>query len=104
MTLLKRIKIQKRIEKLEELRKKKKDPIIEILIHGMDLETAKAVETAAIDLIGVNNLTNQKRGDKAEEYGIMDVTSLNAKYQKDILEEEEDEENDGHYELFTKTS
>lgn len=82
-------KENKKIEKLEELRKKKKDPIIEILIHGLDLETAKAVETAAIDLIGVNNLTNQKRGDKAEEYGIMDVTSLNAKYQRDILEEED---------------
>ena len=82
-------KENKKIEKLEELRKKKKDPIIEILIHGLDLETAKAVETAAIDLIGVNNLTKQKRGDKAEEYGIMDVTTLNAKYQRDILEEED---------------
>lgn len=81
-------KENKKIEKLEELRKNKKDPVIEILIHGMDLETAKAVETAAIDLIGVNNLTNQKRGDKAE-FGIMDVTALNAKYKKDELEENE---------------
>ena len=82
-------KENKKIEKLEELRKKKKDPIIEILIHGLDLETAKAIETAAIDLIGINKLTNQKRGDKAEKYGIIEVTALNSKYQNDILEEDD---------------
>lgn len=72
--------------KIAEILHQGKEPIIEILAHGLDEETAKKIEAAAIDLIGVNNLTNQQRGYESDEYGIVEVTALNARFQKDELE------------------
>jgi uncharacterized protein len=51
--------------KIEEIRKvQKKEPIIELLRYGLDEETAFMYEGLAIDVMGVENLTNRKGGRK----------------------------------------
>ncbi len=78
-----------KVKKIKEIRKRKKgptDPIIEILAYGLDEETAEKVEAAAIDLIGIQNLTNQQRGKEARKYGIIEVSELEARNKNEILE------------------
>lgn len=57
-----------------------KEPLIEILVHGVDEETAFKVEAAAIDLIGIDNLTNQQRGHHSSTYGKIEVSLLESRY------------------------
>lgn len=74
---------------LQRLKKEGKSPTIEILIHGVDSDTALKVEAAAIDLIGINNLTNVQKGHHSGVYGRIDVDDLNARYSSDkILQED----------------
>ncbi len=48
---------------IRRLRRRGLQPRVEILIHGLkDERTALAVEMAAIDLLGVDNLTNAVHG------------------------------------------
>jgi hypothetical protein len=47
---------------IKEIRDKNKEPIIEFLREGLDKETAQLYEGVAIDVIGLNNLTNEKSG------------------------------------------
>lgn len=70
----------KKVAKLQQLKEDKKTPIIEILAHGLDEETAFKIETAVIDLIGIENLTNEQRGHRASTYGKIDAATLNARY------------------------
>ena len=65
---------------IQELVKNGKQPIIEILVHGIDEETAFKVEAAAIDLIGVENLTNKQRGHSSGVYGKIEVSLLESRY------------------------
>ena len=58
-----------------------------MLVHGLkDSETAEKVEAAVIDLLGVDNLTNQKRGKESRKYGIEEVSVLDDKYRNETLE------------------
>jgi len=84
---LKEISESKKVQKINEIYEEKKEPIIEILAHGLDEETAIKVEAAAIDLIGIDNLTNIQRGHEADRYGIIEVNTLEAKYRQEELEE-----------------
>lgn len=62
---------------IHRLYEKGLEPIIEILIHGLeDEETAYRVEMAAIDLIGIENLTNSVRGLESGVYGRMALDEL----------------------------
>lgn len=79
-----------KVKKLKELKKNGKDPLIQILVHGLkDSDTAEKVEAAVIDLLGVDNLTNQKRGKESRKYGIEEVSVLDDKYRNETLEEED---------------
>lgn len=49
---------------------------IDILVHGLDKDTAKKVEAAAIDLVGMDNLLNKSRGSGAVEYGRVNLMTL----------------------------
>lgn len=67
---------------IRELREKEKEPLIEILIHGLpDEDTAYRVECAAIDLIGIHNLTNAQRGRRSGLYGRMPLKELISIYE-----------------------
>lgn len=82
----------KKVKKIKEIGRRRtgpKEPIIEILAYGLDEETAEKVEAAAIDLIGKENLTNEKRGKEARKYGIIEVSELEARANIDILEPED---------------
>lgn len=79
-----------KVRKLKELKKNGKEPLIQILVHGLkDSDTAEKVEAAVIDLLGVDNLTNQKRGKESRKYGIEEVSVLDDKYRNETLEEED---------------
>ncbi len=69
---------------LDELQECGKEPIIEILVHGLqdDIE-AKKIEAATIDLIGIDNLTNEVRGWESVEFGRMKLDELIAAYEKE---------------------
>jgi hypothetical protein len=58
-------------------------PHIDILAHNLPSEqVAFAVEAAAIDLIGIHNLTNEVRGHTGPRYGRMPLSQLIAHYTK----------------------
>ncbi|MDV7171952.1 hypothetical protein R4144_00785 [Gordonia amicalis] len=48
----------------------------DFLVYGLDPDTAKKVEAAAIDLVGIENLMNKSRGSGAVEYGRVNVATL----------------------------
>ena len=79
-----------KVKKLKALKKSGKEPLIQILVHGLkDSDTAEKVEAAVIDLLGVDKLTNQKRGKESRKYGIEEVSVLDDKYRNETLEEED---------------
>ncbi|NLU43837.1 MAG: hypothetical protein GXX11_02990 [Acholeplasmataceae bacterium] len=55
--------------KIQELRNKGKEPIIEILIHDVSEETALNVEATVIDLLKLDNLKNKIKGKGSNKYG-----------------------------------
>lgn len=70
----------KKTKTIKDILEQGKQPLIEILVHGVDEETAFKVEVAAIDLIGIENLTNQQRGHETSTYGKIEVSLLEARY------------------------
>lgn len=78
-----------KVEKIKEIQKRGLEPKIEILVRGVDEETALKVEAAAIDLIGISKLTNVQKGHHSREYGRIDVDELNARSGQSKLKEEE---------------
>lgn len=83
----------KKIKEISSRKKGPNEPIIEILAYGLDEETAEKVEAAAIDLIGINNLTNQQRGKEARRYGIIEVSELEGRSNNEVLELDDITEN-----------
>lgn len=68
---------------IQDLKSKGLDPKIEILIHGLEDElTALRVESAIIDLIGIEDLSNIKKGYKTAVFGRMTLDQVNAAYNK----------------------
>ena len=74
-----------KVIKIKEIEQQGKEPIIEILAHGLDEETALKVEAAAIDLIGIDNLTNKQRGYNSADHGKIEVSRLDARYKNEQL-------------------
>ena len=74
---------------IKKLKSQGKKPEIDILIHGLDLLTARKVEAAVIDLLGKDNLSNLIRGWGAGSYGRMpykELISMLAKERANIVE------------------
>lgn len=67
-------------KKLNMLKRRGKHPKINILSHGLTKEEALIAEQVAIDLLGIDNLSNQKRGLDSRKFGKVDVESLERKY------------------------
>ena len=74
-----------KVKMIKKIQKRGKQPLIQILAHGLDKITAEKVEAAVIDLIGVDKLTNQKRGKETKKYGIEEVSVLDDKYRQETL-------------------
>jgi hypothetical protein len=72
-----------KVRYIARLRENGLEPRIDILIHGIEDETtALRVEMAAIDLLGIKNLTNQKRGFESGSYGRMPLHELVAQIEQ----------------------
>ncbi len=72
---------------IEQIRALGKEPLIEILAHGLDETTALKVEAAAMDLLGIQNLTNRQRGHESGLFGRIEASELNARYDHGTLDE-----------------
>ena len=82
-----------KVKKIQEIRNRGKEPKIEILIYGVDEETAFKVEAAAIDLIGIENLTNIQKGHHSGTNGRIDVDELNVRFNQKLLHKDDIAEN-----------
>jgi len=79
-----------KVHYLNDLKVQGIKPKIEILIHGIENEdTALNVESAIIDLIGINKLTNKQSGWKSARFGRMSLQQIVSAYskQKVVVEE-----------------
>ena len=67
-----------KVERIQELQKLGLKPGIEVLRHGLSETEALQVESAAIDLLGVKNLTNRVHGHGSSSVGRSGVAELTA--------------------------
>lgn len=66
------------------------EPVIEILVHGLENEeVALRVESSIIDLLGIHNLTNMNKGYKSSSMGRMSVEQVEAQYEREAVNIEE---------------
>jgi hypothetical protein len=65
-----------KVERIKQIRSQDSEPEIEILVHGLDDTTARRVESAVIDLIGKEKLTNSVAGWKSGIYGRMTLKQV----------------------------
>jgi len=73
-----------KVKIINELKEQGLSPKIEILIHGLQNEDiAFKVETAVIDLLGVDNLTNIQNGHGSEKIGRMSIKQIKSIYNKE---------------------
>lgn len=80
----------KKVKYLQDLKTLGIKPRIEILIHGIENEeTALRVESAIIDLVGINKLTNKQSGWKSATFGRMSLDQIISTYSKQRTEIEE---------------
>lgn len=75
-----------KVEYLRDLTEKGLKQKIEILIHGIDDDSVLRIESAIIDLIGINNLTNKQVGFKSAEFGRMTIQQIISAYSKQKIE------------------
>lgn len=81
-----------KVRRIEAIRKDNQQPKIQILTYGLENEeTALIVEAAAIDLIDIENLTNQNRGFETKEYGKVDAYEFDSRYREKLYEDDVDE-------------
>lgn len=67
--------------RIKDIRQAGHEPIVEILIHGLDDEEAAfQVEAAVIDIFGTDVLTNDVRGRSTRDYGVMSLGQIVSKY------------------------
>ncbi len=70
-------------QRIRAIRRKGKEPSIEVLVHGIaDATTALRIEAAVIDLIGIKNLTNEVKGWGSGIYGRMEIEELRDLYER----------------------
>jgi uncharacterized protein len=75
-----------KVKYISDLKQQGLEPKIEILSHGIENgETALKVESAIIDLIGINNLTNKQKGFKSATLGRMTLQQIKSAYSKQII-------------------
>ena len=70
-----------KVKRIKEIEAEKKNVRIEILVHGLDEQTALKVEASVIDLLGSGALTNVVRGYQSKNHGRMKLDQINGLYQ-----------------------
>jgi len=70
-----------KVVRISEIHKAGLNPIIELVIHGIeDDETVRRIEASIIDIYGLTNLTNIQRGYHSREFGRMSIDQILATY------------------------
>jgi hypothetical protein len=59
----------RKVARIQEIRKEGKHPVIDILRYGLTQKEAALIEASAIDLIGLQHLTNECRGTGSRGFG-----------------------------------
>lgn len=73
----------KKVKYIENLKKQGLEPKIEILCHDLEnKEVALKIESSIIDLLGINNLTNEQKGFRSASFGRMSVEQIQSIYSK----------------------
>lgn len=73
----------RKVARINSLRAIGIEPRIDILVHQLaDDDTARKVEAAVIDSIGIKNLTNESRGWQSSVYGRSPLQALLDQYQR----------------------
>ena len=78
-----------KVNRIKEILDSGNHPRIEILASGLDQSTALKVEAAAIDLIGMKNLTNAQKGHNSREFGRRSIDSVHAELSADSLDKQD---------------
>ncbi len=65
-----------KVKRIKEIRQENKEPIIEMLIHGVTEDVALKVEASVIDLIDLKKLTNKIKGHASSKIGRMSLEKL----------------------------
>lgn len=73
---LEEINNSRKVKKINNIQGQDKKPLLEFLVYGVEDSVALKVEAAAIDLIGIDKLTNEKRGFEAKKYGRISIDAL----------------------------
>ena len=69
-----------KVKRINDIRSQGREPVIEILIHGLDDKGARKVESSVIDLIGKDKLTNKVAGWNSGVYGRMKLDQIKSIY------------------------
>ncbi|MFT6908701.1 MAG: hypothetical protein ACJAS1_005404 [Oleiphilaceae bacterium] len=70
-----------KVKRIQEIREESKEPIIEMLIHGVPEDVALKVEASVIDLLDLKKLTNKNRGHSSSKIGRMSLKKLVSIYE-----------------------
>lgn len=72
-----------KVKEINDLKKKGKMPIIELLRYGLTDDQASLIESSLIDYVGLDNLTNKVRGLHSKSFGRTSIDDINIKYTAD---------------------
>ncbi len=64
--------------RIAAIKKRKQEPIIEIIARDLSEDVAYYVEMALIEFLGIDNLTNKQRGRGYKDHGSIDASQLSA--------------------------
>jgi hypothetical protein len=70
----------RKVQILRQLEALEVQPVIEILRHGLSADEAKLVEAVCIDLLGLDNLTNELKGKHSKVFGRASVQQIIQRY------------------------
>ena len=75
--------------RVASIKKRKQEPIIEIIARDLSEDIAYCVEMALIEFLGIDNLTNKQRGRGYKDHGSIDASQLSAYLVGESLTEED---------------
>lgn len=86
---LKEDSASEKVNKIKEIFERKQTPVIEIIRHGMTIPEAKIAESVAIDLFGLDVLTNKQSGHSSKKLGRMSLGEICRLYGATPVSEDE---------------
>ena len=87
---LKETNEKEKVKRINAIRRRGQEPKIVILTHGFSSDiVTKHIETAVIDVLGKENLTNERYGLEHNAFPPMEAYELEAYYNGDTLDEDE---------------